>query len=83
MKHSTRFISLTLAATMTVSAFSACSLLRKKDDGINRVTVILPEPTEEEEIVNITSAVTINSYLTARAYLDLILEYDTENMTEA
>ena len=83
MKHSTRFISLTLAATMTVSALSACSLLRKKDDGINRVTVILPEPTEEEEIVNITSAVTINSYLTARAYLDLILEYDTENMTEA
>lgn len=83
MKRSTRVISIFLATTMTFTALSACSLFKNKDDGINRVTVILPEPTEEEEIVNITSAVTINSYLTARAYLDLILEYDTENMTEA
>ncbi len=83
MKRSTRVFSIFLATTMTFTALSACSLFKNKDDGINRVTVILPEPTEEEEIVNITSAVTINSYLTARAYLDLILEYDTENMTEA
>ena len=85
MKNSSRIISLILATALTVSALSACDLSRKKEeenDGINRVTVFLPKPTEEEEIVNIAASVTMDSYLTARAYLDLILEYDTENMSE-
>ena len=82
MKRSTRVISILLATTMTFTALSACSLLKKKDDGINRVTVILPEPSEEEEIVNVTAAITINSYITGRAYFDLILDYDIEDMGE-
>ncbi|MBO4426818.1 MAG: hypothetical protein J5776_07395 [Clostridiales bacterium] len=83
MKRSTRVISIFLATTMTFTALSACSLFKNKDDGINRVTIILPDPSEAEEIVNVTAAVTINSYLTARAYFDLILDYDTENMSES
>ena len=82
MRRSTRAISILLATTMTFTALSACSLLKKKDDGINRVTVILPEPSEEEEIVNVTAAITINSYITGRAYFDLILDYDIEDMGE-
>ena len=82
MRRSTRIISIFLATAMTFTARSACSLLKKKDDGINRVTIILPDPSEAEEIVNVTAAVTINSYLTARAYLDIILDYDTENMSK-
>ncbi|MBO7453689.1 MAG: hypothetical protein J6U54_25435 [Clostridiales bacterium] len=84
MKRSRLVISVFLATIMTITALSACNFQKKEDDddGINRVTIILPEASEEEEIANLTAGVTINSYLTARAYLDLILEYDTKNMSE-
>ncbi|MCR5616963.1 MAG: hypothetical protein K6F83_01590 [Clostridiales bacterium] len=84
MKRSSRIISVFLAAAITITALSACNFPKREetDDGINRVAVILPEASKEEETANLTAAVTINSYLTARAYLDLILEYDTGNMSE-
>jgi len=84
MKRSSRIISVFLAAAITITALSACNFPKREetDDGINRVAVILPEASKEEETANLTAAVTINSYLTARAYLDLILEYDTGNMGE-
>ncbi len=82
MRRSSRIVSLVLAATVTVSALSACSLFSKKDDGINRYEVTIPEPTEAEQVVNVTAAVSVSYYLTARAYLDELLAYDTSDMSE-
>ena len=85
MKRSTQVISVILTTVMVFSALSGCDMERRSDesDDINRYTVIMPEPTKAEQIVDVTAAVTVNSYLTARAYLDLLLDYDIENMSES
>ncbi len=78
----TRFrqiLSLFLVLMLTLSVFAACGGKKAAD----QVRVKLPPATDAEQAMNVTAALAVNSYLTARAYLDLFLACDTENLDEA
>lgn len=51
--------------------------------GIHWVEVNIPAPTAAEQAVDVTAALALENYMTARAYLDKFLAYDTSSMTEA
>ena len=80
MKKAKHVLSILLVCVLFFSVFAGCG---RKTEGINKVRVTLPAATDAEQAVNVTAALAVNSYLTARAYLDLILDCDTENMDEA
>ena len=53
------------------------------DAGIHWVEVTIPAPTAAEEAVDVTAALALENYMTARAYLDKFLTSDISSMTEA
>lgn len=52
------------------------------DSGIHWVEVTIPAPTAAEEAVDVTAALALENYMTARAYLDRFLTSDISSVTE-
>ena len=80
MKHARKITAILLSVLLILTVFSGCG--GSKKGSIEKITVSLPPATEAEQVVNVTAALAVNSYLTARAYLDRIAFYDLENMDE-
>ncbi len=80
----TRFVqilSLLLVCTLTLAVFAGCG--GKKPAAGDPVRITLPAATDAEQAMNVTASLAVSSYLTARAYLDLFLACDPENLDEA
>lgn len=75
-----RIVALSLAAALLLSALAGCG---GKNEAVHRSEGTVPTATEAEDVMNTTAALSIRYYLTARAYLDAFLHYDTDNMSEA
>lgn len=75
-----RIVALSLAAALLLSAMAGCG---GKNEAVHRSEGTVPTATEAEDVMNTTAALSIRYYLTARAYLDAFLHYDTDNMSEA
>lgn len=75
-----RIVALSLAAALLLSAMAGCG---GKNEAVHRAEGTVPTATEAEDVMNTTAALSIRYYLTARAYLDAFLHYDTDNMSEA
>ena len=77
-KHFRQILSLLLVLLLTLAVFAGCG--GKKADG--RVRITLPPATDAEQAMNVTATLAVNSYLTARAYLDLFLACEPEKLDE-
>ena len=75
-----RIVALSLVAALLLSAMAGCG---GKNEAVHRSEGTVPTATEAEDVMNTTAALSIRYYLTARAYLDAFLHYDTDNMSEA
>ena len=75
-----RIVALSLTAALLLSAMAGCG---GKNEAVHRSEGTVPTATEAEDVMNTTAALSIRYYLTARAYLDAFLHYDTDNMSEA
>ena len=73
-------ISVFLAVFLIFSVFTGCSFGKNKN--INMAKVTFPVPTDAETIVNITTGLALNYYMSGRAYLDKFLNFDTEVLNE-
>ncbi len=76
---------ITLVFSLIVFLFVGCS--SKGDDTkiksgvINKAEVVMPKESDAQIITEITGALSVNSYLVARVYLDQFLSYDIHNGT--
>lgn len=80
MKRNKRILLFVLIIAMLSSNLCGCS--PAKETNINRVKLTFPEITKEEALVNTTAMLSVNYYLTARAYLDKWLSQDVSDMTQ-
>ncbi len=80
MKHIKKITAILLSALLILSVFAGCG---GKGDDSEMIKITLPAATQAEQAVNVTASLAVNSYLCARAYLDLFLDYDVQNMSEA
>ena len=77
-------LSIVLAGILTLEtifvAFVYPGFFAKSDKGqINEVEVFFPAPSETELALTLTTELSIQYYMVARAYLDSFLQYDIEN----
>ena len=56
------------------------SKFRSPEKLINRVQVFIPNPTAAEAMVNLQTSLAIQYYIEARMYLEMLSQYDTENV---
>lgn len=79
-KKLTAFI---ISAAMLTSGAVGCSTNDSGQSETNCVKIMLPAASQAEQTVNVTASVSINEYLTARAYLDNFIGYDISSLDES
>ena len=74
-----KFVSILLAVALLVTVFAGCG---KNNENIAKAQVTYPVPTDAEAVVDTAAGLSIQYYLTGRAYLDEFLNYDVSTLTQ-